>query len=167
MTAEGFPYGICNTATAYTSSAGTDIAAYDDLPGYHLLAARRLIDTDDESYHGSDSELPPATSHGYAEWEFSGVPDPMMFRRFLDAADYWFGYSDTSNIKDYNPAHERFMVGVGDVVDGVNAMGAADGEDPGLGDELCLRPGTYEICYEDGRVVTNAWNIEHLRLFYP
>jgi hypothetical protein len=67
MTAEGFPYGICNTATAYTSSAGTDIAAYDDLPGYHLLAARRLIDTDDESYHGSDSELPPATSHGYAE----------------------------------------------------------------------------------------------------
>jgi hypothetical protein len=38
---------------------------------------------------------------------------------------------------------------------------------PGLGDELCLRPGTYEICYEDGRVVTNAWNIEHLRQFYP
>jgi hypothetical protein len=40
---EGFPHGICNAATAYTSSAGTDIAAYDDLPGYHLLAARRLI----------------------------------------------------------------------------------------------------------------------------
>jgi hypothetical protein len=27
---------------------------------------------------------------------------------------------------------------------------------PGLGDELCLRPKTYEIRYEDGRVVTNA-----------
>jgi hypothetical protein len=25
-----------------------------------------------------------------------------------------------------------------------------------------LRPGTYKIKYEDGRVVTNAWNIEHL-----
>jgi hypothetical protein len=30
-----------------------------------------------------------------------------------------------------------------------------------------LRPGTYKIQYEDGRVVTNAWNIEHLRPFYP
>jgi hypothetical protein len=65
--AEGFPHGICNAATTYTSSAGIDIAAYDDLPSYHLLAAKRLITTDDESYHSSDSELPPATSHGYAE----------------------------------------------------------------------------------------------------
>jgi hypothetical protein len=30
-----------------------------------------------------------------------------------------------------------------------------------------LRPGTYKIQYEDGRVVSNAWNIEHLRTFYP
>jgi hypothetical protein len=93
-------------------STGTDIAAYDDLPGYHLLAARRLIATDDESYHGSDIELPPATSHGYAEWDFSGVPDPVMVWRFLDAADYWFGYSDTSSFKEYDPARERFTVGL-------------------------------------------------------
>jgi hypothetical protein len=51
----------------------------------------------DESSHDSANELPPATSHGYAEWDFSGVPDPVMFRRFLDATDYWFGYSDDSN----------------------------------------------------------------------
>jgi hypothetical protein len=38
---------------------------------------------------------------------------------------------------------------------------------PGLRGELHLRPGTYKIRYEDGRVVNNAWNIEHLRLFYP
>jgi hypothetical protein len=118
MPVEGFPHRVCNAATAYTSSAGTDIAAYGDHPGYHLLATRRLITTDDESYHGSDSELPPMTSHGYAEWDFASVPDPMMFRRFLDAADYWFGYSNTSSIEDYDPAHERFTVGVGDVVDG-------------------------------------------------
>jgi hypothetical protein len=130
MPAEGFPHKICNAATAYTSSAGTDIVAYDDLPGYHLLAARRLIATDDESYHGSDTELPPATSHGYAEWDFSGVPDPVVFRRFLNAADYCFGYSYTSSIEDYDPARERFTVGVGDTVDGVKAMGASDGEDP-------------------------------------
>jgi hypothetical protein len=38
---------------------------------------------------------------------------------------------------------------------------------PGLGDELCLRPGAYKIKYEDRRVVTNAWNIVHLRPFFP
>jgi hypothetical protein len=73
------PHGICNAATAYTSSASTDIAAYDDLPGYHILAVRNLITTNVESYHSSDSELPPANSHGYAEWDFAGVPDPVMF----------------------------------------------------------------------------------------
>jgi hypothetical protein len=62
-----FPHGMCNATTAYASSAGIDIVAYDDLPGYHLLAARNLIATDDESYHGSDSELLPETSHWYAE----------------------------------------------------------------------------------------------------
>jgi hypothetical protein len=124
------PHGMCNTGTAYASSAGTDIAAYNDLPGYHLLAAKNLIATDDESYHGSDSELPPATSHGYAEWDFSGVPDPMMFQRFLRAADYWFSYSDTSSTEGYDPARELFVVGIGDLVDGTNAMGAGDGEDP-------------------------------------
>jgi hypothetical protein len=30
-----------------------------------------------------------------------------------------------------------------------------------------LQPRTYNIQYEDGRVVSNAWNIEHLRPFYP
>jgi hypothetical protein len=52
-----------------------------------------------------------------------------MFWQFLDAADYWFGYSDTSNTEDYDPTRERFTVGIGDVVDGMNAMGAGDGED--------------------------------------
>jgi hypothetical protein len=126
----GFPHGICNAATAYTSSAGTDIAAYDDLPGYHLLAAINLIAIDDESYHGSDSEPPPATSHGYAEWDFSGVPDLVMFQRFLDAADYWFSYSNTSTTEGYDPSCERFTVGIGDVVGRASAMGAGDGEYP-------------------------------------
>jgi hypothetical protein len=57
-----------NVAVAYDSSAGTDVAVYEDLPGHHLLAVRNLIaTTNDESYHGSASELPSATSHGYAE----------------------------------------------------------------------------------------------------
>jgi hypothetical protein len=39
-------------------------------------------------------------------------------------------------------------------------------EGPFIIDEV-LRLGTYKIQYEDGRVVTNAWNIEHLCPFYP
>jgi hypothetical protein len=69
-----------NAAMTYASSASTDVAAYEDLPGNHLLAVRNLIaTTNDELYHGSASKLPPTTSHGYAESDFSGVPDPVMF----------------------------------------------------------------------------------------
>jgi hypothetical protein len=100
-----------NAAMAYASSASTNMAAYEDLSGHHLLAVRNLIaSTNDESYHGSASELPPATSHGYTEWDFSGVPDPVMFQRFLDAADYCFGYSDDSSAGSYDPTRECFMV---------------------------------------------------------
>jgi hypothetical protein len=75
--------------TAYASSASTYVAAYEDLPGHHLMAVKDLIaTTNDESYHSSASELPPSTSHGYAECDFSSVPDPVMFQRFLDTADY-------------------------------------------------------------------------------
>jgi hypothetical protein len=49
-----------NTTAAYASSASTDVAVYEDLPGHHLLVVRNLIaTTNDESYHGSASELPP------------------------------------------------------------------------------------------------------------
>jgi hypothetical protein len=30
------------------------------------------------------------------------VPDLEMFQRFLDVADYWFGYSDDSNTGRYD-----------------------------------------------------------------
>jgi hypothetical protein len=62
-------------------------------PARHVPTVRNpSASTNDESSHGSASELPLATSHGYAEWDFSDVPNPVMFRRFLDATDYWFGY---------------------------------------------------------------------------
>jgi hypothetical protein len=126
-----FPHGMRNAATAYASSACTDVAAYEDLPSHHLLVVRNLItSTNDESYHGTVSELPPATSHGYAEWDFSGVPNPVMFQQFLDAADYWFGYSNTSSAGSHDPARECFVVAFGDEVDGASSAGAGDGEPP-------------------------------------
>jgi hypothetical protein len=120
-----------NAATVYALSASTDVAAYEDLPDHHLLAVRNLVaTTNDESYHGSASELPPTTLHGYAEWDFSGVPDPVMFQWFLDAAYYWFGYSDDSSVGSYDPALECFVVVVDDQADGTNVAGAGDREAP-------------------------------------
>jgi hypothetical protein len=74
---------------AYVASANTDAAGCRARPSRHAPAVRNpSASTDDELSYGSASELPPTTSHGYTEWDFSGVPDPVMFRRFLDATDY-------------------------------------------------------------------------------
>jgi hypothetical protein len=83
-----FPIGLRGATTAYVASANTDAVVRRACPGRHVATAR------DPSASAGD-ELPPATSHGYAEWDFSDVPDPVMFWRFLDATDYWFGYSVT------------------------------------------------------------------------
>jgi hypothetical protein len=80
-------------------------------PGRHILVARDpSASAGGESSLGSIDELPPATSHGYVEWDFSGVPDPVMFRRFLDIADYWFGYSDDYSAGSYDPAQECCVI---------------------------------------------------------
>jgi hypothetical protein len=131
-----FPHGMRNAAMAYASSAGPNVAACEGHPGRHVPAARNLATTtDDESYHGSTSEPPPATSHGYAEWDFSGVPDPVMFQWFLDAVNYWFGYSDNSSVGSYDPARECFVVIDNDQANAANATEAGDREIP-------LNPGT-------------------------
>jgi hypothetical protein len=53
-----------------------------------------------------------------------------MFQRFLDAADYWFGYSNDSSVGSYDPTRECFVVVVDDQTDGTNAVGAGDREAP-------------------------------------
>jgi hypothetical protein len=85
---------------------------------------------DDESSQDSAGELPPSTSHRYAEWDFSGVPDLVMFRRFLDATDYWFGYSDDSSAGSYDPARECCVVITNDQANAANVAEAGDGEVP-------------------------------------
>jgi hypothetical protein len=49
-----------------------------------------------------------------------------MFQQFLDAADYWFGYSDDSSSRSYDPARESFD----DHANDANATGTGDGEAP-------------------------------------
>jgi hypothetical protein len=117
--------------TAYVASANTDAAVRMARPDRHVPAVGNpSASADDESSYGSASELPPATSHGYAEWDFSDVPDPVMFRRFLDATDYWFGYSDNSSAGSCDPTRECFVVLANDQANAANAAEADDGEVP-------------------------------------
>jgi hypothetical protein len=53
-----------------------------------------------------------------------------MFQRFLDAADYWFGYSDDSSAGSYDHARECFVVLANDQAGVANAVEADDGEIP-------------------------------------
>jgi hypothetical protein len=116
---------------AYVASASTDAAVRRAPPARHTLAARDpSASVDNESSPGSADELPLATSHGYAKWDFSGVPDPVTFRRFLNATDYWFGYSDDSSAGSYNPAWECFVVLANDQAGAANAVEARDEEIP-------------------------------------
>jgi hypothetical protein len=63
-----FPLGLHDATTAYVASANTDAATRRVRIGRHVLAAGDPgASADDESSRGSTNELPPATSHGYAE----------------------------------------------------------------------------------------------------
>jgi hypothetical protein len=82
-----FPIGLRGATTAYNANVNTAMRRVP--PGRHVFVARDPGGSaGDESSLGSLDALPPANLHGYAEWDFSGVPDPVMFRRFLDATDY-------------------------------------------------------------------------------
>jgi hypothetical protein len=53
-----------------------------------------------------------------------------MFLRFLDATDYWFGYSDDSSAGSYDPTRECCVVITNDQANAANAAEAGDGEVP-------------------------------------
>jgi hypothetical protein len=66
-----------------------------------------------------------------------------MFRRFLDAADYWFGYSDDSSAGSYDPVRECCVVIANDPANAADAAGASDGEVPpalGTGPRMAAGP---------------------------
>jgi hypothetical protein len=67
----------------------------------------------------------------------------VVFRRFLDATDYWFGYSDDSSIGSYDPAWECCVVITNDQANVANATEAGDGEvptGPGTGPRMDAGP---------------------------
>jgi hypothetical protein len=112
-------------------------------PGRHVFVARDpSASAADESSLGSLDAPPPANLHGYAEWDFSGVPDPVMFRCFLDATDYWFGCSDDSSTGSYDPGRECYAVITNDPANAAGVVGAGDREvTPAPGIATCLAAG--------------------------
>jgi hypothetical protein len=68
-----------------------------------------------------------------------------LFRRFLDATDYWFGCSDDSSTRSYDPARECCAVIANDPANATGAVGAGDGEvtpAPGIAPRLAAGPST-------------------------
>jgi hypothetical protein len=66
-----------------------------------------------------------------------------MFRRFLDATDYWFGYSYDSSTGSYDPTRECCVVIANNPANATGATGAGDGELPpalGTGSRLAVGP---------------------------
>jgi hypothetical protein len=126
-----FPIGLRGATSAYVANTNASTTMRRVPPGRHLLVSRHpSASAGDESSLGSVDVLPPATSHRYAEWDFSGVPDPVMFRRFLDVADYWFAYFDDSSAGSYDPARECCVAIANDPANATDAAGASDGEVP-------------------------------------
>jgi hypothetical protein len=139
-----FPIGLCGATTTYNANVNTTMRKVP--PGRHVFIARDPdASAGDESSLGSLDTLPPANLHGYAEWDFSGVPDPVMFKRFLDATDYWFGCSDDSSTGSYDPARECCVVIANDPANATGVVGAGDGEvmpAPGIAPHQAAGPST-------------------------
>jgi hypothetical protein len=126
-----FLIGLRGATAAYAANTNASAMMRRVPPGRHVLVAMDpSASAGDESSLGSLDALPPVTLHGYAEWDFSGVPDPVMFRRFIDAINYWFGYSDDSSAGSYDPARECYVVIANDPANATGAAGAGDGEVP-------------------------------------
>jgi hypothetical protein len=76
-----FPIGLRGATAAYTVNANVGSTMRRVPPGRHVFVARDpSASAGDQSSLGSLDALPPANLHGYAEWDFSDVPDPVMFR---------------------------------------------------------------------------------------
>ena len=86
----------------YTSSISTDMSAYEDLRGHHLISIRNLIaSTPDSSYPGSsDEESIPVQGRMNPEWDYYEIRDLEAFLSFQAAADYCLACSDDSSEGD-------------------------------------------------------------------
>jgi hypothetical protein len=139
-----FPIGLRGATTAYNANVNTTMRRVP--PGRHIFVARDpSASAGDESSLGSLDVLPPANLHGYAKWDISVMPDPVMLRRFLDTTEYWFSCSDDSSTGSYDLAWECCIVIANDLANATGAAGVGDGEvtpAPGISPRLAAGPST-------------------------
>jgi len=78
------PFGKRTPAATYASFINTNISAYEDFPGHHLILIRNLIaSTPDSSYPGSADEGYVFVRDRVApEWDYSRVRDREAFLSF-------------------------------------------------------------------------------------
>ena len=87
-----FPFGMRNVAATYASSVSTNMSAYEDLPGHHLISIRNLIaSSPDDSYPDTAGTISDdinffMDNFTAPEWDYSGVRDLDAFRSFQLAA---------------------------------------------------------------------------------
>ena len=70
-----FPFGIRNAAMIYASSTSTNMSAYEDLLGHHLISIRNLIaSSPDDSYPDTADDINFFRDNFTAsKWDYSGV----------------------------------------------------------------------------------------------
>ena len=77
-----------NAAATYASSVRTNMSAYEDLPGHHLLSIKNLIaSSPDDSYPNKVGSIADdinffMDNFTATEQDYSGVRDPDAFRSF-------------------------------------------------------------------------------------
>jgi len=133
----------------YASSVSTNMSAYEDLPGHHLLSIRNLIaSTPDSSYPGSsDEESIPVQGRMNPEWDYYEIRDLEAFLSFQAAADYCLACSDDSSEGDYDPTRECFVAVIGEPGDDDNvAADAARAATAAVGPTAAPGPSTPEGC---------------------
>ena len=107
-----FSIGMRTATATYASSVSTNLSAYEDLPGHHLILIRKLIaSSPNDSYPNSaDEEYIYVCGCEAPEWDYSGLRDHDAFLSFQAAVDYCLACSDDSSEGDYDPTRECFMV---------------------------------------------------------
>ena len=111
-------FGMRNAAATYASSVRTNMSAYEDLQGHHLIAIHNLIaSSPDDSYPDTTNDINFFMDNLTApKWDYSGVRDLDAFRSFQLAANYCLTRSEDSSEGDYDPTRECFMVELADGV---------------------------------------------------
>jgi hypothetical protein len=103
---------MCSAVATYVSSSNTNMSAYEDLPGHHLISIRNLVaTTPDDSYPESADDAYFFVENITApEWDYSGVHNLEAFLSFPAVVDYCLTCSDDSSKGDYDPTRECSMV---------------------------------------------------------